>query len=182
MNALVVYDTRYGNTARVAEAITAGVSAGGVRADCAKAQEVSADDWPRYALVVVGTPVQMGGPSPAVRALLASTSKLWMDGAMQGRLGAAFATFGGLGGAGGGVELTLISIWATFAELGMLCAPCPKVLEGFADAGLHWGLAVRSADAQGMPLAELPPAALKAARAFGAYLAELIVRAPRQTR
>jgi len=65
MTALVVYDSVYGNTERVARAIAAALE-GEARAVAA----ISTADIERCSLLVVGSPTQGGRPTPAVAEFL----------------------------------------------------------------------------------------------------------------
>lgn len=67
MRALVVYDTSYGNTTKIAEAIRAGLGGD------AKAREVETLDiesHARFDLYVVGSPTQGGRATPSIRTWL----------------------------------------------------------------------------------------------------------------
>jgi flavodoxin len=69
MLTVVVYDTKFGNTARIAEAIARGAGTrGSVRVldtlDAARLQSERPD------LLIVGGPTQRRGPSPALRSLV----------------------------------------------------------------------------------------------------------------
>ncbi len=175
MKALVSYHSEYGHAEEIARQITAGLRGAGVQAELVRTDALQVQRLVQVDLWVVGGPVHMGGVAWPVRKILDATSELWLRDAMEGKLGAAFVTFGGLGGAGGGAELALLSIWAVFAELGMLPVPFAKSVPEFRDAGLHWGLAVRTGDEAGAPQ-PVQEAQRKAARAFGAYLADVLAR------
>lgn len=177
MRALVAFHSDYGHAEAVAKAIAAGMRGAvpELAVRLARCEALAPEDLAEADALVIGGPVHMGGMAWPVRRLLDATSALWSRDAMEGKLGAAFATFGGLGGAGGGVELALVSIWAVFAELGMLCVGFPKSYAEFAHGGLHWGLAVRTADEAGAPV-PVNDAQLAAARAFGAHIAETMQR------
>ena len=73
-------------------------------------------------------------------------SGLWMQDKLNGKVIGMFASGGGFGGAGGGVELTFVSLLNNFTELGMIFIPLPKVIEGYKKGGLQWGPYGRSAD------------------------------------
>jgi flavodoxin len=66
MLTVVIYDTKFGNTAKVAEAIARGVGtrSGVTVLDTVEAAELLAE---RPDLVIVGGPTQRRGPSPALR-------------------------------------------------------------------------------------------------------------------
>jgi len=181
MRAVIVYHSDYGATERVARSVAAGIEGAGlgkVQAELLRADESALAALETADACVFGAPVHMGSVAWPMKRFLDATARFWREGTLEGRLGAAFVTFGGFGGAGGGAELALLSIWATMAELGMLLIPCPKSLPGYADAGLHWGLAVRTGREDGMPRG-VGERELAAARAFGAHIAEVMHRLQR---
>lgn len=67
MRTLVVYDSVYGNTERIAEAIAAALACDARRAGDTNPAQLGALD-----LLVVGSPTQGGRPTPAIRELLAA--------------------------------------------------------------------------------------------------------------
>ena len=69
MRTVVIYDTKFGNTAKVAEAIARGAGASGSVSilDTAEAAESLTE---RPDLLIVGGPTQRRGPSPALRGLV----------------------------------------------------------------------------------------------------------------
>ncbi|HEY3417469.1 MAG TPA: flavodoxin domain-containing protein [Armatimonadota bacterium] len=83
MNALVIFDTTYGNTKQIAEAIAGELGARAVRVD-----EVSAADLNGLDLLVVGSPINAWRPSEKMLKFLAELS----DGQLKGSKAAAFDT------------------------------------------------------------------------------------------
>ena len=69
MKAVVIYDSAYGNTARIAEAIANGI---GPDAHVYSIRTLAAVDLPMVDLVVVGSPTQGGQPTEAMRRWLAA--------------------------------------------------------------------------------------------------------------
>jgi flavodoxin len=69
MTSLVVYDSQYGNTKRIAEAIQEGLASMGAVA-VKHAGEVTPDDLRSADLLVIGCPTQRFRPTAAVRTLL----------------------------------------------------------------------------------------------------------------
>jgi len=181
MKVLIVYHSDYQHTKCVADAIAAGAKAAledeGLPpvVSSKQAAEASLEDLQCSDVLIFGSPVHMGSMAWQMKQLIDMGSKLWMAGSLEGKLGGVFATYGGYGGAGGGVEQTLMSLHANFLEQGMLVCGFPRSLSGFADAGIHWGLAVRTGNDEGMPegVAEL---GLVAARAYGAHVVETALR------
>ena len=145
---LVIYESDYGNTEKMARAAVAGISSvSGAEAVLKKAEEISADDFGASDGVLIGTPVHMGGMDWRVKKMIDTVcSGLWMQDKLNGKVVGLFASGGGFGGAGGGVELTFVSLLNNFAELGMIFVPLPKMTEGYKKGGLHWGPYGRSAD------------------------------------
>ena len=181
MQVLIVCHSDYQHTQSVAEAVAAGATA--ALQDAGKAEkisvkqaaDVSLDDMRAADVLIFGTPVHMGSMAWQMKQLIDKGSRLWMPNALQGKIGGVFATYGGYGGAGGGVEQTLIALHANFLEQGMLVCGFPRYLTGYADAGIHWGLAVRTGNDEGMPEG-VTEAALIAARAYGAHVVETALK------
>ena len=82
MKALIVYDSTYGNTEKVAQAIGQAV-AGKVR----RAGQVSPSDLKGFDLVIIGSPTMGGRPTEAIQALLKAVGP-----ALKGANVAAFDT------------------------------------------------------------------------------------------
>ncbi len=66
MTTLVLYDSQFGNTEKIAQAIGKGIG-GDVQVRSAK--ELEAIGWYELKLLVVGTPTQGGRPTPALQKL-----------------------------------------------------------------------------------------------------------------
>ncbi|MBL4775148.1 MAG: NAD(P)H-dependent oxidoreductase [Mariprofundus sp.] len=173
MNVLIAYHSDYGNTQKMAEAIAAGMKVG--QADIVLSLKTAADtgldDLTNADVIVFGSAVHMGSMAWPLKKLIDQAAKLWMDGSLEGKVGGVFASGGGFGGAGGGVEQTMISLYSNFLEHGMIVIGLPKSLPGYADGGLQWGPYGRSGNHEGMPNG-ISDAALVAARSYGAHLAE----------
>jgi len=173
MQALIAYHSDYGNTGKMAEAIAAGMRAACPDADIAlrSTDAVTLQELGDADVLIFGTPVHMGSMAWQMKQLIDRAAKLWMEGTLEGKVGGVFATGGGFGGAGGGVEQTLIALHSNFLAHGMIVVGFPKSLPGYADGGLQWGAYGRSGNHAGMPDA-VSDAALAAARSYGAHLAE----------
>jgi len=145
---LVIYESDYGNTEKMARAAVEGISTiTGAKAVIKKAEEISADDFIASDGVLVGAPVHMGNMDCRVKKMIDTVcSGLWMQDKLNGKVVGLFSSGGGFGGAGGGVELTFVSLLNNFMELGMFFVPLPKMTEGYKKGGLHWGPYGRSAD------------------------------------
>ena len=81
MRALVVYDSTYGNTERIAQAISEAIAAQLLRVGGA-----SPSDLKGFDLVIVGSPTHGGRPTPEIQGLLKASS------ALEGVKAAAFDT------------------------------------------------------------------------------------------
>jgi len=171
---LISYHSNYGSTEKLAQAIAAGASANqeGCNITLKQAVDTTLKDLQQADVIFFGTPVHMGSMAWQMKKLVDETSKLWMENILEGKVAGVFATSGGLGSAGGGIEQTLISLHAHFLEHGMVVIGFPKSLPGYADAGLHWGLAARTGNQEGMPQG-VSEAALVAARSYGAHVAAM---------
>ncbi len=85
MRSLIVYDSVYGNTEKIAKSI-GGSMGGDVRV--LRAGEVSASDLDSIDLLVVGSPTYGGRPTPPIKNFLGGVS----EGSIKGRKVASFDT------------------------------------------------------------------------------------------
>jgi flavodoxin len=69
MKALVVFDSTWGNTEKVAQAIASGIG-GGARA--CRVGSVEANDRTSIDLLVIGSPILGGRPSPAIQGYISA--------------------------------------------------------------------------------------------------------------
>jgi NAD(P)H dehydrogenase (quinone) len=171
---LIVYATDYGSTKRMAEAIASGAhSVPNVVVELKTAEEVTADDMTSSDAVLVGSPVHMGSPDWRVKKFIDTVcGKLWVKDSLIGKVGGVFTTGGGFGNAGGGCELTILSLLNNFAELGMIIVPLPKNTPGYALGGLQWAPYGRAHAEDGTPTG-LPEERLEAAFHHGANVARV---------
>lgn len=177
MQALIAYHSDYGNTKKMADAIAAGMRAAAPDTGITmhSADQITLDDLQSADLLIFGTPVHMGSMAWQMKQLIDRGGKLWMEGGLEGKIGGVFATGGGFGGAGGGVEQTMIALHSNFLEHGMIVVGCPRSLPGYADGGLQWGAYGRSGNHDGMP-GRVSDGALTLARSYGAHLIEVAQR------
>ncbi len=68
--ALVIYDTRFGNTREIAAALTKGMSKQGIAVDCYSVDEVDIDKIDNYGLLAIGGPTHMLGISDKMKDFL----------------------------------------------------------------------------------------------------------------
>jgi len=169
---LILYATDYGNTEKMAEAVAEGVhSSGEVNVVLKKAEEATADDMINSNAVIIGSPVHMGSMDWRIKKFIDTVcSGLWMLNKMNGKVAGVFASGGGFGGAGGGVEMAMLSMLNNFAELGMIIVPLPKNTPNYKKGGLHWGPYGRSAD-KNMEHVGIGDEAIAVARHHGANIA-----------
>ena len=172
MRVLIVVASQTGRTARMAEAVAAGASEAGADVVLRTADQAADADLLAADAVVLGSGVHMGGIESSMRAFFERSAPLWMQGALVGRLGAAFATAGA--GARGGGELALLSLLAFLAENGMLLVPTHNRQAGYSAAGCHWGPVAWTHPRDGV--AGPTEAHLTMARSHGRHVAECAAR------
>ena len=87
---IVVYESKYGNTKRVAEAIAEGMrEVPGVEAVLNEVKEVKLNKLTGFDAIVVGTPNHMGGATKSIRKFIDEIGKL----NLEGKLAAVFDTY-----------------------------------------------------------------------------------------
>ena len=144
----VVVDSRYGSTLALAKAIAEGARSEGAdvrlcrvaieepefsvdteREDFIAAQaeyrelpRASAEDLEWADGIVWGSPTRFGLMSTPLRAFIDEVAPLWRQGALIGKVGAAFTSTGGMHS---GNEMTLISLLLPFMQHGMVLAGVP---------------------------------------------------------
>jgi flavorubredoxin len=116
VKALVVYDSMYGNTEKVAKALAAGLQSGGVDVDAIKVDAVKVDELGKVDLLCVGSPVHAWNASKPVQEFLEHLKSV--DG-LTGKKAFAFDTKMKsrlAGSAGGKIERKLKDISFTIAK------------------------------------------------------------------
>jgi len=185
----VVYFSRHGGVAQMAEQVALGVDS---NPDCEAVvrslPEVSAvseqgedsipergvpyaavDDLTDCAGLVLGSPGYFGNMAAPVKYFLDRTSALWISGAMIGKPGAAFTSTSSLHG---GQETVLTSMMLPMLHHGMVVTGIPysePVLNQTRSGGTPYG-ASHVAGQQGQPLSEHEQSAC---RALGRRVAEI---------
>ncbi len=169
---LVIYASDYGGTEKMAQAVAKGAeSVEGTSVVLKKADDVNAADIQASDGVIIGTPVHMGSMDWRIKKLIdTQCSGLWMQDAMNGKVAGVFASGSGFGSAGGGVELTMLSMLNNFAELGMIIIPLPKNTPLYHKGGLQWGPYGRSAD-ENMSPSGISEDVLKVSESHGRHIA-----------
>lgn len=74
-----------------------------------------------YDAIIFGSPTRFGNMASQMRSFLDQTGKLWMQGALIGKVGSVFTSTG----TGGGSETTITSFWHTLAHHGMVITGLP---------------------------------------------------------
>lgn len=72
--ALIVYDTRFGNTREIAQALARGMDKQGIIVDCLEVNQVNMSKFDDYGLVAIGGPTHMLGISNRLKELLQKLS------------------------------------------------------------------------------------------------------------
>lgn len=169
---LIVYATDHGNTKKMAEAVASGVeTVPNASSEIVTAEEVTEEDVLSSDAVIVGSPVHMSSLDWRVKKFIDHVcGSLWMADRMIGKVGAVFASGGGLGNAGGGCEMTMLAMLTNLAEMGMILVPLPKTTPGYAHGGLQWGPYGRSTT-ENMEQTGVTDEKLEAAKYHGANVA-----------
>jgi NAD(P)H dehydrogenase (quinone) len=144
---LVLYYSSYGHIEQMAEAIAEGARSAGAQVDIKRVPETVPEEIAKkshfkldqqapvatvaeleqYDAIVVGTGTRYGRMSSQMAAFLDQTGGLWLRGALNGKVGAAFAS---TGTQHGGQETTLFSIITNLMHLGMIIVGLPYSHQG----------------------------------------------------
>lgn len=144
---LVLYYSAYGHIEKMAEAVAEGARAAGATVDIRRVPETVPEEIARkshfkldqaapvatvaelenYDAIIVGTGTRYGRMSSQLAAFLDQTGSLWLRGALNGKVGAAFAS---TATQHGGQEMTLFSIIANLLHLGMIIVGLPYSHQG----------------------------------------------------
>ena len=113
---LVIYYSRTGNTAQMADLVAQGAaSVEGAEVTSRPVEEVTPDELLAYDALILGSPVYYGGPAAEIKSLLDASVR--HHGKLDGKVGGAFATCGVFGG---GVETTILDLIAALLVHGMI--------------------------------------------------------------
>jgi NAD(P)H dehydrogenase (quinone) len=144
---LVLYYSSYGHIEQMAEAVAQGARSAGAQVDVKRVPETVPEevakgahfkldqtapiatvvDLENYDAIVVGTGTRYGRMSSQMAAFLDQTGGLWMRGALNGKVGGAFAS---TATQHGGQETTLFSIITNLMHLGMVIVGLPYSHQG----------------------------------------------------
>ncbi len=138
---LILYYSRSGATAQMAQQVARGVEAAGLEARLRTVPAVSAnheateppvpesgapyasnDDLRDCAALALGSPTRFGNMAAPMKYFLDGTSPLWLSGALNGKPGGVFTSTGSLHG---GQETTLMSMMLPLMHHGMLICGLP---------------------------------------------------------
>ena len=145
---LVLYYSMYGHIEIMADAIAEGVrTVDGVEATTKRVPEIIPEDRARamgvkldqkapiatveelanYDAIIFGTPTRFGNMTAQMRNFLDQTGKLWMNGALIGKVGSVFTSSGTQHG---GQETTITSFHSTLLHHGMVIVGVPYSCKG----------------------------------------------------
>lgn len=113
--ALVIYHSKSGHTAKMAEAVAEGISGTKVSVTVIEVNRANVDDLIDADAIVLGSPCYYGSMAGELKSFLDRSVKL--HGKLEGKLGGAFASSGMLGG---GNETTVLSIVNALLVHGMI--------------------------------------------------------------
>ncbi len=193
---LVVFYSRTGNVAKLADAEAEGALAGGaevrvVRVDDlaptevissnegwrqsreaqrAKYPEARIDDLEWADAIIFGTPTRYGNMAAEMKLYLDKTAKLWAEGKLANKVGSAFTS---TATTHGGNETTLLTFFMPMSHFGMIIVP-----PGYTDPILFQAGTPYGASAVVGGMADIPPtdADLQVARHQGKRVAEITAK------
>lgn len=116
---LVLYYSRTGNVRAMARLVAQGVKEEGLPVDVKPVAGFSPAKLLDYDGIIIGSPTYYGGPAAPIRDLFDRSIKY--HGKLEGKVGAAFTSSGGIGG---GNETTLLSILTALLVHGMVIPGC----------------------------------------------------------
>ena len=151
---LVVYHSRTGNTARMAEAIGEGARSSGVKVTVKKVGDVILEDLLAADGIIIGSPTYYGQMASEIKRLFDSSSPV--RGKLENKVGAAFTSSGS---PDGGNQTTLLSIIQAMLIHAMIVVGDPM------EVGGHYGA---------VAVGEPDEKALKACRLLGFRVGNLV--------
>ena len=128
-NVLVIYHSRTGNTAKMAEAIGAGAGSSGVKVSVKKVSDVSLNDLLSAGGIIIGSPTYYGQMASEIKQLFDGSSTV--RGQLENKVGAAFTSSGSHEG---GNQTTLLSIIQAMLIHSMIVVGDPI------ESGGHYGV------------------------------------------
>jgi flavodoxin len=88
MRACVIFDTRYGNTEKIAKSFETGLKEAGIQTVCVNARDVAVDSLMQYDLICVGAPTEAFSASKPMKEFLGKLKSV----NLSGKCGFAFDT------------------------------------------------------------------------------------------
>jgi NAD(P)H dehydrogenase (quinone) len=133
---LIIYYSRTGNTEKMAQGVEKGVSEEGIDVVTKKVEEIVPEDLMEYDGIIVGSPCYFGSLAGEIKTFFDKSVSHF--GKLKGKVGAAFASSGILGG---GNETTVLDILKALLVHGM-------IVQGDTDTGHFGPVAIGSPDKQ----------------------------------
>ena len=144
---LVLYYSSYGHIETMADAVAEGARTTGAQVDIKRVPELVPEDVARnshfkldqkapiaqpqeladYDAIIIGTGTRYGRMTSQMANFLDQTGGLWMRGALNGKVGAAFVS---TASQHGGQETTLLNIHTNLLHLGMVIVGLPYSFQG----------------------------------------------------
>ena len=152
MKILIVYDSKTGNTEKMANAVAKGAENADAQVTVKRAENVKLQDFQDSDGIIMGSPTYFGQMSGKLKHIIDDSIELHTR--LTGKVGAAFTSSGGTAS---GAETTILSILQAMLIHGM-------IIQGNAE-DQHYGVA-----AQGKP----KPSDLKACEELGARVGLLV--------
>lgn len=125
---LVLYHSKTGNTAKMADAVVAGARSSGAKVSIKKVGDVGLSDLLAADGIIIGTPTYYGQMAAEIKQLFDNSSDV--RGRLEDKVGAAFASSGS---SEGGNQTALLSILHAMLIHGMIVVGDPM------KAGGHYG-------------------------------------------
>jgi NAD(P)H dehydrogenase (quinone) len=152
LKVLIIYDSRTGNTEKMAQKITDAIKENGLEVILKKVDEASVDELPKVQGLILGSPVYYGLPTGRIKEFLDKSVKY--HGKLTHLVGGAFCS---AGGTHTGSETTILALLESLLVHGMIIQGNPH--------GNHYGPA-----AVGTP----DDKALEHCRKLGKRVADLV--------
>lgn len=151
---LIIYQSKTGNTKAMSEAVESGIKKEGVEVIRKRIEDARLEDLLEPEGIIVGTPTYFAATTAEFKKLIDESIKYFPK--LEGKVGAAFASSGDLGGGG---ETAILDILRAFLVHGM-------IVPGFTSGGHYGPVSV------GAPNEERK----KVCTEFGARVAQLVKR------
>ena len=112
---LILYYSRSGNTAKMAEIVAGGVRDSGAEAVVREVKDAGVDELPGFDGIIIGSPTYYGTMAAEIKKFIDDSVR--HHGKLVGKVGGAFASSGGLAG---GNETTVLDIVKALLIHGMI--------------------------------------------------------------